>query len=306
MSFELVRPRRVLRSAVTGDPPAATARRWTPSSRLPAWVWGGWNDFLGTVRVHPLLFFPLLRLRMLLPDGPRWPLLTAETELVIEGYWRSGNTFAAAAFASAQGRPTRLAYHTHAAATIRRAVRLGKPVLVLARPPLEAASGRLFLAPRVTPEHALREYVRFYRAVEPFAPGFVRATFGEVVADYGAVVERINARFGTAFRLPSRDGHSTADAPAARPRTCRTWRRSRASSSRKRARSSARGCARPRSGPSRSASTAPTPRDRARPRPAFRARRSRRRTARAPSSSRRSPRPTGRTGLRAPAACRVA
>ena len=184
-----------------------------PPSRLPWWAWRAWNQLLSSIRLHPAVFFPLIRFRMLFPGSPQWRLVAADTELVIEGYWRSGNTFAAWAFETAQERPVRLASHTHAAATVRRGVRLGRPVLVLARPPLEAVSGRLFLAPRLAPEHALREYIRFYRAIEPFADRYVRAPFEEVIEDFGAVIERVNARFGTNFRLPGRAGHSLGAVP---------------------------------------------------------------------------------------------
>ncbi|WP_171470432.1 hypothetical protein [Frigoriglobus tundricola] len=145
--------------------------------------------------------------------------MTGDTELVIEGYWRSGNTYAARAFETAQDRPVRIAFHTHAAATVRKGVRLNRPVLVLARHPLDAASGRMFLAPRLSLEHALREYIRFYQAIEPLAAGYVRATFEQVTADYGAVIARVNDRFGTAFRLPGRPGHALSDVPQSP--TCR-------------------------------------------------------------------------------------
>jgi hypothetical protein len=47
-----------------------------------------WNAALAFVRLHPLLFFPLIRLRTR-QTGSSLPLLTRETELVIEGFWRS-------------------------------------------------------------------------------------------------------------------------------------------------------------------------------------------------------------------------
>jgi hypothetical protein len=169
-----------------------------------------WNAALAVVRLHPLLFFPLIRLRMHL-GWPQLPLLTRHTELVIEGYWRSANTFSAHAFALAQERPVQLAYHTHAAATVIQAVRWQKPTLVLIRAPLEAITSRLLLHPHVTAAESLREYIWFYQALQAYQHDFVTATFEQITADFGHVIHRVNERFGTPFALfshtPDRTRH---------------------------------------------------------------------------------------------------
>jgi hypothetical protein len=46
---------------------------------------------------------------------------------------------------------------------------------------------------------ALTTYVRFYRALEPYASGLLTATFPQVTGDLGGVIRRLNARFGTNF-----------------------------------------------------------------------------------------------------------
>jgi hypothetical protein len=51
----------------------------------------------------------------------------------------------------------------------------------------------------VTVGQALRGYVRFHEPLLPYAGDVLIATFDEVVADYGAVVRRINRRYGTSF-----------------------------------------------------------------------------------------------------------
>jgi len=58
---------------------------------------------------HPWLYFALQHLR----PSRRHLLVTKDTEIVIEGYPRSANTFAVVAFLLAQGHPVKIAHHLH-------------------------------------------------------------------------------------------------------------------------------------------------------------------------------------------------
>ena len=48
-------------------------------------------------------------------------------------------------------------------------------------------------------EDALVEYLDFYRTAWPARDAFVVGLFDDVVGDFGAVIDRVNRRFGTAF-----------------------------------------------------------------------------------------------------------
>lgn len=120
------------------------------------------------------------------------------TELVIEGFPRSANTFAVWAFRQAQLRDVRLAHHLHYPAQIVRAAQWKIPTLVLIREP-EAAVTSLVMKDAPTAEQALRHYVSFYKTVAEHLDRCVMAPFKEVITDYGAVIERVNERFGTDF-----------------------------------------------------------------------------------------------------------
>ena len=72
--------------------------------------------------------------------GLEWPkYLERDTQLLIDGYFRSGNTFALRAFSVAQPAPVKIACHTHAAATIKLAVKRNIPALILLRAPADTA-----------------------------------------------------------------------------------------------------------------------------------------------------------------------
>jgi hypothetical protein len=126
--------------------------------------------------------------------------LTADTELVIEGFPRSGNTFAEAAFRKASDRPVKLAHHSHAAAQVVQAVKWKLPCLVLIREPVEAARSLLMHHPEtVSEESSLREYSSFYETIKPARAGYVLARFDTLTRDVGVVIDAVNRRFGTAF-----------------------------------------------------------------------------------------------------------
>jgi hypothetical protein len=142
---------------------------------------------------YPSIYLPIARRRH------RGEPVTRHTELVIEGFPRSGNTFCTAAFGSVQSRPVRVARHEHVPAQVIAAARAGIPALVLIRRPGDAVLSLVIQHPEVTVRQVARAYVRFYRPLLRYRGRFVVATFEEVVTDLGEVIGRLNARFGTGF-----------------------------------------------------------------------------------------------------------
>jgi hypothetical protein len=147
------------------------------------------------------IFLPTVRFRPALrePYDPR-PWVKRTTEIVIEGYPRSGNTFAVVAFRLAQGREIEIAHHLHAAAQIKRAARLDVPAIVLIREPSEAILSLLVRDPYASARWALRSYIRFYSAVVPYLEKAVVAPFATVISDLASIIRMVNKRYGTAFK----------------------------------------------------------------------------------------------------------
>jgi hypothetical protein len=131
----------------------------------------------------------------------RHPLgvVTSETELVIEAYMRSANTFSTVAFQTSQVRPVRLAHHLHAPAQIIAAARMGIPVLVPVRAPRDAAISVTIRSPQVSLRQALDAHRRFHEAILPYRESCHIAPFEQVTSDLGAVIAALNDRFSTDF-----------------------------------------------------------------------------------------------------------
>jgi hypothetical protein len=136
------------------------------------------------------------------------------TDLVVEGFPRSANTFVKAAFVDANPDCT-VASHLHVARSVRRAVRMGLPTVVLVRDPVDAVASLLVRDPRVDPRTALRAYQRFLVGVLPVIDRVVVAPFEQAVADPTAVVLAVDERFDRTFAPPAHDPDSRARIRAA-------------------------------------------------------------------------------------------
>jgi hypothetical protein len=151
-------------------------------------------DLKTLVARYPPLALPLARLRR-----GHGEVVFRDTEIVIEGFPRTGSSFAVAAFRRAQGRPVRVAHHVHAPAQVMAAVRWGIPALVLIREPEDSVLSLVIRNPEIPIAQALTGYERFYQPLLSRRRRFAAATFDEVVEDFGKVIDRINERYGTGF-----------------------------------------------------------------------------------------------------------
>lgn len=126
--------------------------------------------------------------------------VTTQTDIVIEGFPRSANSFSVAAFQLAQPAAIEIADHLHLPLQIREGARLNKPVIALIRNPVDAVVSLHIREPYVSLRQALLSYRVFYRSIANLSDRFVIATFEEVTTDFGNVIERVNQRFETHFQ----------------------------------------------------------------------------------------------------------
>jgi hypothetical protein len=148
------------------------------------------------VSEYPALYLSFARHKY---PGPSPEVISSDTELVIDGYTRSATTFGVYAFQLCQQKPVRLAHHLHAPAQLIAAARSGIPALLLIREPQGAILSQLIREPGVTLPDALVAYSRFYACLVPYLDSFVIGEFEQVTSDFGAVIRRLNERFGTSF-----------------------------------------------------------------------------------------------------------
>lgn len=144
----------------------------------------------------PTLFFMLNRA----VGGKRgYGLVQKNTNLVIEGFPRSANSFACQAFLQNNADMT-VASHTHVPAQVMRAVKLKVPVLVIVRDPISVVQANRVGYPNLSNGLLLWAYTRFHEKIFAYREHLVIATFDEVTNDFAEVLQKVNQRFGTSFR----------------------------------------------------------------------------------------------------------
>ena len=134
----------------------------------------------------------------------------ADTELVIDGFQGSGNSFATVAFKSCQKRPVRLAHHLHAPAQIIKAVKQDIPVLVTLRAPSDAVVSLVSRWPYVSLRQGLHAYIRFYEALTPYLGAMVVSPFPMTTGPIDQVFDAVNETFGGSFAV-FRPTHENVD-----------------------------------------------------------------------------------------------
>ncbi len=147
--------------------------------------------------------------------------MRANTQLVVDGYPRSANSFAEAAFLYSQDFDLRMANHSHSAAQILRASERGVPCVVLLRQPEDAVASMMIMLATdddnpefVTSDLALdaaqadmhlRDYAAFYEPIEKHSQAFVTAEFSQVFKRFDELVEIVNRKYALHLSVPEND-----------------------------------------------------------------------------------------------------
>lgn len=137
-------------------------------------------------------------------------IVSSDTDIIIEGYPRSANSFSVKAFMFANGDDYKIATHQHAAPQVVLGVKLGIPTIVLIRDPKDAVlsyaalRAKTYGLKKFQSEYKLKwlleDYVAFYEHLLPLKDEFVTAKFESVLKDYGIVIDNVNHKYGTTFK----------------------------------------------------------------------------------------------------------
>lgn len=126
--------------------------------------------------------------------------VNADTELVIEGFPRSANTYALHAFMQMQlPREVNVAHHIHTAAHIKAAVSLKKPVLLLVREPKGAVASLKMRRKNASLETLVFRYIKFHEALLESLDAVIVAKFDHFVESPHVYIQMINEQFETQF-----------------------------------------------------------------------------------------------------------
>lgn len=149
-------------------------------------------------RERPWIYVPLRCTMAKDADGASRSL-NSHTEIVIDAFPRSGNSFGTVAFQYAQIRRVAVAHHFHAAATILYGANHSIPSLTFIRDPDDACLSYALFRRTDDLYSVFQEYVAFYQLIMPVRKKLVVARFETVISDFGLVIRKVNDVFGTSF-----------------------------------------------------------------------------------------------------------
>lgn len=120
------------------------------------------------------------------------------TELVLEGYPRSGNTFAWDMINILCDGKLRMSHHVHEYKNVAIGQSKGAPVVILIRNPMDAILSFSIYSDNPIPFCA-RQYFDFYEGVLKYNDGFCFVAFDQVINDFNGVIRKINAETGVSI-----------------------------------------------------------------------------------------------------------
>lgn len=132
---------------------------------------------------------------------PKEKAICKDTELVIDGFPGSANSFAFKSFKQSQTRPVKVGHHSHAPSQIIKAIKQGIPVLLIIRAPADAVVSLTSRWSYISVTQALQIYIRFYTKLTPYASHYVVSTFEQTTQYLDQMVQNVNSKFGTHFDL---------------------------------------------------------------------------------------------------------
>jgi len=139
-------------------------------------------------------------------------VVNRDTDLVIEGFPRSANSFAVRAFNALQKpKEYKVATHVHSPSQIIYGAKLGVPTLALIRNPdacLISLKALNYEYSQKYPDrypfisgfnHLAAYYVNFYNRLLPYCQDIVISDFKDTINDFETVIKRINKHYSTSF-----------------------------------------------------------------------------------------------------------
>lgn len=128
---------------------------------------------------------------------------SSRSEIVIEGFPRSANSYAANLFMSANPGVINIARHIHTISQIDVATRHNIPTLLLIRDPVGTISSFVKRFSEQDSQLLLRSYAQYYERIYAYRRDLVISDFPHTVSDLGPAIKELNLRYSKSFNLPN-------------------------------------------------------------------------------------------------------
>lgn len=146
---------------------------------------------------NPALYFALTQHSHL----HRFHRVYRKTDIVIEGFPRSANTFAVLAFQEVQKKSFKIAHHLHVPAQYIYSIRLNIPTIILVRNPIDAVISLVIRSPYIDMKNAFKDYIAYYCTLLSYDENYVVAPFEDVINNYHKIICLVNKKCNVNFEL---------------------------------------------------------------------------------------------------------
>ena len=126
--------------------------------------------------------------------------VTSSTDICIEGYPRSANTYAVYAFKLSNSN-VNVGHHHHVPAQIIRSVVMQIPTVVVIRNPEEAVASFLVFQSSIKADMYLKAYTKFYQPIIPLLDRVIVASFHTITRDFNQIIQAVNNKYRTSYHL---------------------------------------------------------------------------------------------------------
>lgn len=167
----------------------------------PSILYNAYLRFRSLLAAHDLAYLLFISTWGLLRPNQKALLASRESDIVIDGFPRSANTYFVSFFEIAQDRPLCIGRHLHESWQFRFAERHHIPCVVLVREPLASVSSAMLRDPRADSATLLGNYVRLYENLLVHRQRAVIAPFEVVVNDANKIIAEVNMVYGAKFQL---------------------------------------------------------------------------------------------------------
>lgn len=146
------------------------------------------------------LFFISLRLRSRGEDPKDYIVKKGATDICIDGYPRSANSFSVRMFQQANP-DAHIAHHTHSIANLQKAIKYNIPVIVLIRDPEQSIVSSVIAHKNNDVDNEVYRYIDFYTWVYKSIDKMVVSDFEQVINDFNTVIMNVNNQYNESFSL---------------------------------------------------------------------------------------------------------
>lgn len=149
---------------------------------------------------YPYIMWGQMKLRAKNRD-PKERIIHSKTELVIDGFQGSANSFATEAFIICQTRKVHLAHHLHSPTQIIGGIEKRLPILLTIREPEGAVVSLIRRWPHLSVNQSLKGYIAFYQKLAKYSDFYVVSNFQQTTQSLDLIIEKLNKKFDTNFDL---------------------------------------------------------------------------------------------------------